>query len=56
MVDAVGIEPTTCGLSAVRTVLAPAATGYYKSLSFVRISRSILPANRYLYASDYARF
>ncbi len=27
MVDAVGIEPTTCRLRAMRFVLAPAATG-----------------------------
>ena len=41
MVDAVGIEPTTCRLRAVRFVLAPATTGCYKVLSIVWFTSSL---------------
>jgi site-specific DNA recombinase len=40
MVDAVGIEPTTCRLRAVHLILTPAATSCYKLLSFVGITYS----------------
>ena len=36
--DAEGIEPSTCRLRAVRFAHAPAATGCYKPLSFVKFT------------------
>ena len=56
MVDAVGIEPTTCRLRAVRSVPSPAATSCYKLLSIVQLSRSLLSTLFYVYHPDYARF
>jgi hypothetical protein len=56
MVDAVGIEPTTCRLRAVEFADPPAAIGCYKLLSFVHFADSPLPANRYPYIPDYALF
>ena len=56
MVDAVGIEPTTCRLRAVRIVLAPAVTDCYKLLFFVHFSPYLPPANCYLYTPNYALF
>ena len=56
MVDAVGIEPTTCRLRAVEFADSPAAIGCYKLLFFVDFARSLLPANCYLYFPDYALF
>ena len=44
MVDAVGIEPTTCRLRAVRLVLAPATTGCHNVLSFLQFSQFFLPS------------
>jgi hypothetical protein len=56
MVDAVGIEPTTCRLRAFKFADPPATIGCYKLLSFVQFSASFLPANCYLYTPDYALF
>jgi len=56
LVDAVGIEPTTCRLRAVEFADPPAAIGCYKLLSFVHFADSPLPANRYPYIPDYALF
>ena len=56
MVDAVGIEPTTCRLRAVRFVLAPANTGCYKFLSSVWFTSSIFPSDCYRLSPDYDRF
>jgi len=56
LVDAVGIEPTTCRLRAVRIVLAPAVTDCYKLLFFVHFSPYLPPANCYLYTPNYALF
>ena len=56
MVDAVGIEPTTCRLRAVKSADSPAAIGCYKLLSFVHFADPPLPANRYPYIPDYALF
>ena len=56
MVDAVGIEPTTCRLRAVRIVLAPAATGCYKFLFFVHLARHLLLQNCYVYTPNYDLF
>lgn len=54
MMEAVGIGPITCRLRALRSVLAPAATGSYNFLTFVQFSASFLPANCDLYTPDYA--
>ena len=43
MVDAVGIEPTTCRLRAVEFADPPAAIGCYKLLSFVHFADSPFP-------------
>ena len=56
LVDAVGIEPTTCRLRAVEFADPPADIGCYKLLSFVHFADSPLPANRYPYIPDYALF
>ena len=56
MVDAEGIEPSTCRLRAVEFADPPAAIGCYKLLSFVHFADSPLPANRYPYIPDYALF
>ena len=56
MVDAVGIEPTTCRLRAVKFADPPAAIGCYKLLFFVHFAQSLLPANCYLHSPDYALF
>jgi len=56
MVDAVGIEPTTCRLRALEFADPPAAIGCYKLLSFVHFADPPLPANRYPYIPDYALF
>ena len=52
----VGIEPSTCRLRAVRFVRAPAATGCYKFLSFVRFTSFLLDGVCYWHTLDYARF
>jgi hypothetical protein len=56
MVDAVGIEPTTCRLRAVRFTLAPATTGCYNVLLVVRFTSSLLRAFYYRRNPDYDRF
>ena len=56
MVDAVGIETTTCRLRALKFADPSAAIGCYKLLSFVHFADSPLPANCYLYPPDYALF
>jgi len=56
LVDAVGIEPTTCRLRAVEFADPPADIGCYKLLSFVHFADSPLPPNRYPYIPDYALF
>ena len=52
----VGLEPTTLRLTAECATPAPATTGCYKFLSFVRFNPSLLFANYYLYTPNYALF